>query len=82
MLTLGNLESLLEVGANVAEIVTGVVAAIVGGRYLWFVRQRRMVLETLRPIWRANGARMRHRRVRGRCSLCSASDGFCLDDRT
>jgi hypothetical protein len=46
MLTLKVVESLLVVGANVAAIVTGVVAAIVGGRYLWLVRQRRMVLET------------------------------------
>ena len=46
MLTLRTVETLLVVGANVAAIVTGIVAAIVGGRYLWLVRQRRMVLET------------------------------------
>ena len=46
MLTLQSVETLLVVGANVAAIVTGIVAAIVGGRYLWLVRHRRMVLET------------------------------------
>ena len=45
MLSLGTLENLLVAGADIAEIVTGIVAAIVGGRYLWFVRQRRTVLE-------------------------------------
>lgn len=46
MLTFQTVETLLVVGANVPAMVTGIVAAIVGGRYLWLVRQRRMVLET------------------------------------
>jgi hypothetical protein len=39
------IERVLEVGAYVAEIVTGVTAAVVGGRYLWLVRRRRLILE-------------------------------------
>ena len=38
-------ERILEIGAYVAEIVTGITAAVVGGRYLWLVRQRRLILE-------------------------------------
>ena len=39
------IENLLVVGADIAEIITGVIAAIVGGRYLWLVRRRRLILE-------------------------------------
>lgn len=38
-------ERILEIGAYVAEIVTGITAAVVGGRYLWLVRRRRRILE-------------------------------------
>ena len=37
-MNLDNVERLLIVGADIAEIVTGVVAAVVGGRFLWLVR--------------------------------------------
>jgi hypothetical protein len=46
MMELKSVESLLVVGADIAEIVTGIIAAIVGGRYLWLVRRRRLILET------------------------------------
>ena len=47
-------EKLLTLGADIAEIVTGLIAAIVGGRYLWLVRQRRLILETYLEVQRAD----------------------------
>jgi hypothetical protein len=37
--------TMLRSGADVAEITTGTIALIVGGRYLWLVRLRRLALE-------------------------------------
>lgn len=35
----------LSIGANAAQIVTGVVAGVLGSRYLWQARKRRLRLE-------------------------------------
>lgn len=39
------LGSILRYGADVAQITTGAIALIVGSRYLWLVRLRRLALE-------------------------------------
>jgi hypothetical protein len=40
-----NWSIVLSIGANVAQITTGIVAGTVGLRYLWFARKRRLMLE-------------------------------------
>lgn len=44
-MNLDGVEKLLIVGADIAEIVTGVVAALVAGRFLWLGRERRIMME-------------------------------------
>jgi hypothetical protein len=45
--------NLLTVGADIAQIVTGVIAAVVGGRFLWLVRERRMMMENYLRVERS-----------------------------